>query len=80
MPKQNKGAGTGVKSPPRQGEKGGMGGDINKRSAHEGMPKKSKAGKGSGTMAGGESGGKHTGGTERSNKGNNPSGKGSGNR
>lgn len=80
MPKQNKGAGTGVPSPPRQGAKGGLGGEINKRSTHEGMPKTGKAGKGSGTLTGGESGGRHTGGTERANKGNNPSGKGSGNR
>jgi hypothetical protein len=53
---------------------------VEKRSIDEGMPKTSKAGKGSGTLTGGESGGKHTGGTERANKGNNPSGKGSGNR
>lgn len=80
MSKQDKGAGTGVPSSPRQGEKGGMGGIISKRSTHEGTPKTNKAGKGSGTLAGGESGGKHTGGTERANKGNNASGKGSGDR
>jgi hypothetical protein len=31
MAKQNFGAGTGVKSPPRQGEKGGKGGTIKKQ-------------------------------------------------
>ena len=31
MPKQNFGAGSGVKDPPRQGEKGGKGGTIKKQ-------------------------------------------------
>ena len=44
------------------------------------VPKTSKAGKGAGTKSGGVSGGKHLGGTTREDKGNNPHGKGSGNR
>ena len=81
MPKQNFGAGSGVKDPPRQGEKGGKGGTINKagRSMGPGETGSNKSGKGAGSLDGGQSGGKATGGTTRKNKGDS-GGKGSGNR
>jgi hypothetical protein len=81
MPKQNFGAGTGVPDPPRQGEKGGKGGTIKKegRSMGPGETGSNKSGKGAGSRAGGQSGGKATGGTTRAKKGNNVTGKGSGN-
>ena len=50
---------------------------IKSRAGEAGMS--GKAGKGAGTLSGGVSGGKATGGTERVNK-NDSSGKGSGNR
>lgn len=84
MPKQNFGAGTGVPDPPRQGEKGGKGGTIGKGGGNTGgageAGESAKSGKGAGTRTGGVSDGKATGGTERVSKGDNPTGKGSGNR
>ena len=81
MPKQNFGAGTGVPDPPRQGEKGGQGGDTVKegRSTGPGESGSNKSGKGAGSAAGGKSG-KTTGSSKMAKKGNNVSDKGSGNR
>lgn len=82
MAKQNFGAGTGVPDPPRQGEKGGKGGDTAKegRSMGPGETGNNKSGKGAGSVDGGKSGGKTTGSSKMAKKGNNVSGKGSGNR
>lgn len=80
MAKQNFNAGMNTEGPHRQGEKGGKGGMIKKTGEDSGGSlTNAKSGKGAGTLSGGESGGKHTGGTERTSK-MNPRGKGSGNR
>ena len=81
MPKQNFGAGTGVPDPPRQGEKGGKGGDTAKegRSMGPGETGSNASGKRAASR-GGESGTKSTGSSKMAKKGNNVSGKGSGNR
>ena len=80
MAKQNYNKGMNTEGPHRQGDKGGKGGAIKKAGEDSSRAlTNAKTGKGAGTLSGGESGGKHTGGTERMSK-TNPTGKGSGNR
>jgi len=74
MAKQNFNSGLEKKGPHRQGEKGGKGGTVSK----EGVS--GKAGKGTGTKAGGVSGGKRANEPLGERGKENPEGKGSGNR